>query len=363
MKKKKVIGISIGDPSHLWFNGIHQNAHTLAKMLEHAGYEIILISAKDQKGSPLYETISVKTLIREKIPLDMFLSVSSWLPTSVLDHLKENFGTKIVSIQYGNYFETFQESLFHNRKLAVVSPYEKDSYCDELWISPHFKYTEPFLQTVYPSVDIKVCPYIWNEEALMARASLGTGNPFFDEENNIRRVTIHEPNISYMKNCFIPLCIASRARSHVSSLLDIVSVFNVDHLAENSDFIEMGKSLRLEDILTANKRYSIPWMATNKLLGTPITHQRNCELNYMPLEFFHLGFPVVHNCAPFKDAGYFYEGIDVAEGALKLIEAVETHRSNLKEYNERSKEVIWRYHSDNPKNIQGYVKLIEEVLG
>tara|TARA_R110002074_G_scaffold372573_2_gene548017 strand:- start:185 stop:922 length:738 start_codon:yes stop_codon:yes gene_type:complete len=245
----------------------------------------------------------------------------------------------------------------------MVSPLEKNIYCDELWISPHFEYSSPFLQSVHPSLKIKTCPYIWNEEGLMARASLTEGNPYFDQDNNIKKVTIHEPNISYMKNCFIPLCITSRSRSLSPTSIETLSIFNVNHLTANKDFIQLISALNLQDIVGGNKRYSIPWLASKKLVGTPVMHQRNCELNYMHLEFMHLGYPVVHNCAPFKDAGYFYEGINIETGALKLIEAVETHRSNLKEYNERSKKVIWKYHSDNPKNIQGYVKLIEEVLG
>jgi hypothetical protein len=32
------------------------------------------------------------------------------------------------------------------------------------------------------------------------------------------------------------------------------------------------------------------------------------------------------------------------------------------QHHEQAKETVWKYHSDNPANIEGYAKLIEELF-
>lgn len=42
--------------------------------------------------------------------------------------------------------------------------------------------------------------------------------------------------------------------------------------------------------------------------------------------------------------------------------AIETHKDNFLLHRERDREKLWEFHPDNPKNIQGYVDLVENAL-
>ena len=61
-----------------------------------------------------------------------------------------------------------------------------------------------------------------------------------------------------------------------------------------------------------------------------ISYQENCELNYIYLEALYLGIPLIHNSKILENAGYYYEGINIDEGAVKLEKAITNH--DKKEY-------------------------------
>ena len=75
-----------------------------------------------------------------------------------------------------------------------------------------------------------------------------------------------------------------------------------------------------------------------------------------------LGYPVVHNSEEFSSAGYFYKEIDVHDGVRALTTAIETHEENFEEELKKSKELIHKYSMTNKDNIEGYKRLVEEVL-
>ena len=63
-----------------------------------------------------------------------------------------------------------------------------------------------------------------------------------------------------------------------------------------------------------------------------------------------------------KDAGYYYEGFNVSQGAEQLKIALADHDSNLDQYAKNSKKVLDRYVSTNKNIVDTYTKLIDNLF-
>ena len=76
----------------------------------------------------------------------------------------------------------------------------------------------------------------------------------------------------------------------------------------------------------------------------------------------YYGYPLVHNAEMIKDAGYYYEGFNITEGAEQLQIALQNHDDNIEEYIEKNKPVLNRYMSTNPGLVDTYKKLIDNLF-
>jgi hypothetical protein len=109
----------------------------------------------------------------------------------------------------------------------------------------------------------------------------------------------------------------------------------------NLDIVKAG---RVEmkgriDILTLLKKYPS---------AIPICHQWNNEYNYMVLEYFWSGYPVLHNASDWSSFGYYYPNSDISAG-VSMIERVRTgHRENMETYKSHARSLAWRHSPYNP---------------
>jgi hypothetical protein len=93
----------------------------------------------------------------------------------------------------------------------------------------------------------------------------------------------------------------------------------------------------------------------------PVCHQLNNEYNYMVLEYFWTGYPVLHNAIDWADFGYAYKGSDIA-GAVALIEKIRlAHKDNAAMYRSHARSLTWRHSPYNPEVQRAWAKLIEGV--
>jgi hypothetical protein len=84
------------------------------------------------------------------------------------------------------------------------------------------------------------------------------------------------------------------------------------------------------------------------------------NLNFLHLEFFYLGIPIVHNCEPFQHNGLFFESQNLTKASL-LIEQTRTH-FNQTEYNNNVSEILMEFSSNNKKRIQYYKTCLQIIL-
>jgi hypothetical protein len=110
-------------------------------------------------------------------------------------------------------------------------------------------------------------------------------------------------------------------------------------------------------------RYKLPFILTKG--NVLLSHQVMNALNYIYLEFAYFRLPFVHNSDMVGDAGYHYSRSNVYDGSAQLEAALnhsELSDSEIKQYNEKCKDLLWEHSIENPKNLQGYLNLINICL-
>ena len=86
-------------------------------------------------------------------------------------------------------------------------------------------------------------------------------------------------------------------------------------------------------------------------------------LNFIHLECFTLGIPIIHNCEPYKENGLFYEDSDKKTEYSKAADYINDIWSNKKLNDKKgSVDILLRYHSYNKKNVENYKILTNNLL-
>ena len=162
---------------------------------------------------------------------------------------------------------------------------------------------------------------------------------------------ILEPNISFQKCSLVPLLmIEAWFRKNPEWKGEVILIngerlmaipFFRETIWKNLDLVKAGrvKSRHRVYILTLLKDYPS---------AIPVCHQWNNEYNYMVLEYFHCGYPVLHNASDWSSYGYYYPNSDFAKG-VEMIEKVRSmHHENLEAYKAHARALSWKHSPYNP---------------
>lgn len=357
MKKWK-IAVTCKDSSKLWSNGLTQNAYNLIKLLKKIGYEVDPVSFILEEIGKNIEEFEVKLLAKHNITkYNIIIEVCYSLGDSEFEYAKKN-GVKVVTINYGNLLMLMQEDLILNpEKTPAINRRGTEG-----WISPHFEFSKGFIETTSKS-KVEICPYIWSPDIFLKFCNQNKLSPFFNEDNDVRKIGIFEANINVLKTFTYPLISLEKLERKNSSLIKEVLLFNGIKLKENKKFKESVSNLNLQlnKKLSVEERFALPVIFSKKYIGSIVSHQFYCDLNYLTLEGLYCGFPVIHNSEFCKEAGYFYPEFNADECANKIEESILSHKDNLNDYKQKAKEVIFKFSADNLKNIKKYKYLLENI--
>ena len=232
----------------------------------------------------------------------------------------------------------------------------------DTWISPHFEFSKGFVETTSKG-KVSICPYIWDSRIFDKYCKQNNLDPFYKDSNNIGKIGIFESNINMIKTAIYPIISLEKLEREDPSIIKEVLVFNGLALKENGKFKEIVNNFDLfnKGKLSVEARYPMPNMISQKYIGTILSHQFYCDLNYLVLEGLYTGIPVVHNSEACMNAGYFYKGFDATTCMNKVKEAVLNHHDNISSYKEAAKEVLFKFSVENKENIKGYIDLIENI--
>ena len=149
------------------------------------------------------------------------------------------------------------------------------------------------------------------------------------------------------------MIICDRAKDIINNALifDSNKLLKSEHFQEFAKISELVKTKRM----TFEKRHPFKSMM-DKYCNVVVSFNENWDLNYLTLECFYLGIPIVHNSKILKDWGYYYEGYDV-QTAVRQIKCIKDS-FNRQAYIDRHKQILFKYSMQNPE----YIKFFKERL-
>ena len=360
------IAITLNNKVSLFSNGINQNAIYLALMFKEMGHQVNLITIvplKDGKDEKMIREVTkgIKKVYLHNsftLKLDIVISFSFNLDE---EHMRQykilNRDIKHVHYRCGNTTLIEMESLLFSDKLHRLLDTKGMAKPDQIWSIPQMEATNlEYYQLKYGSDLGTVVPFVWNPILIEYVASVFEFGTYSGRK--LSRIGTVEPNMSVMKNMFIPITIVSKFIKD-GNKLDGFNTFSSDQLKSNPNLVKFMEERELGNIITANGRWPIIKIL-KEWADVILSWQWENNLNYMPLDVAWFGYPIVHNMEFLQDLGYYYPYFSINEGARQLELAIKNHPGD-EGYLDRSRELIGRYIS-NPEMHQQYEKLLNNVV-
>ena len=364
----------------MWINGIKLNALNLSKMLgQIEGLDVYILDAGSKvsdltKVSWDYKKYKVAKFTDMENEIDLLFMLGTSLPDSRIHAMKsKNPNLKVVKYQCGNsYVIDMERVLFNTAPETSVPSWDGDH--DETWLIPQQEYQNAeYFKTIYRQEDhqIKTVPFIWDPEPLDEFDKLlkmsGKKIPGYQpKERKEKKLSVMEPNLNTVKYSLIPIMIAERTfRDLGEDAFKQIYIGSGKTILKNKYYLSMIKNFDMVNSPNAKIRYVGRYPVSTFLASETdivVSHQWENPLNYAYLDALYYGYPLVHNADMIKDAGYYYDGFNISEGANQLKKALEDHDKNQDKYIKQSNKVLNRYRSTNKKVVETYKKLIDNLF-
>jgi len=355
-RKVVLLATAVITEENLFSNGLFQNVYVFYRMFEAMGWLPILIVNKKPdsiNNIPWYmrdlRLISVEEIAKNPIPVKLYIEIGMSIDSNMRRFLKM-CGARIAKLYLGNILNIDVETPIFYPSMHFA--HHVIGELDDIWVSPHYKQHSEYAQSLnhVPIGGNAVVPYVWDPQILTGggernfqwKQATGTDKEVF---------LILEPNISFQKCSLMPLMILEAWFRKNPTWDGEVVVINGERLLmipffketiwNTLDIVKAGrvKMRGRMDILSLLKEFPS---------AVPICHQINNEYNYMVLEYFSAGYPVLHNASDWKDYGYYYENSDIS-AAAELVEKIRKgHVENFYVYKSHARSLIWRHSPYNP---------------
>jgi hypothetical protein len=359
------ITVNIIKPTESFFsNGITQNVITLRTLLLKTGivdnvYYVNIGQQKDLSQSPWkqYEAyiIDVQDCFDK---INLLISAGAFLNGKLLEQAK-NKNIKMVVHLMGNEYYLFNERiLFGNEKNGYI---RKNLGYDAVWISPHLYETNKDLWEVMTEVPAYVAPYIWSPQFINPNMQL-----YKPSDNVKKRINVMESNLTMVKTSTFPMIVLEKLYNKYPNDIERSMIFGAQHLVKNYTFNSFASSLNICKAakISFENRYAITTIL-NKHTDIVLSHQRDCELNYLYFDAAWFGYPVVHNSSFVKELGWYY-GTFEADKAVELLHDIvmtfDKSQQKREEYLIKSREFISQYLPEHERNVEGYKALLEKLF-
>lgn len=363
-----MIGSSTINMNTIFNNGLMQNVYIIYRMFQSMDYMPILLVQEKPESVPPYMTdlsiMTIESFITSGLRVDVYIEIAMSIDVVVKQYLRMG-GSRIYKLYLGNILNIDIESPLCYPGMYFVHHYIGD--VDDIWVSPHYTQHLQYAKCInrvsinraLPTKEnIDIAPYVWDPCILTAGGSRSFQwtPPTKGEEIFL----LIEPNISFQKTSLIPLCILEAwYRKNPTWKGKIVLVngnrlevlpFFMNSLADSFDLV---KDRRVE----FHGRISIVELMTTYPSAIPICHQVNNEYNYMVLEYFHCGYPVIHNASDWSVYGYYYANSDIANG-LACLERILSSPMHTEMFKAHAKSLAWRHSPYNPEVQRGWAKIL-----
>jgi autotransporter strand-loop-strand O-heptosyltransferase len=375
------IGITIAMKSideSIWTNGMKLNILTLVNLLNKSNknYEVYLLNTLDVDLSkkPIYlKDVNVEFFDKIYTEMDLIISMGVQISKEQIETFKSVKPTnKLIAYKCGNnYLIGIEEMLF---KEGPKSGYIYENELDEIWYVPQqHENNVGYYSTLYRT-DAILVPFVWDKVFLDYSLTLvneghkkGTykKDVRYDKTKDKKVIGIMEPNLNIVKTCIIPSLITEECyRSEIGKeKIEKMMITNSDTLKTHKTFLSILKTFDLfrDGKIRLESRYQTSYFLT-QYADILVCHQLMNPLNYLYLDAAYMGYPVLHNAYLCKDLGYYYEGSSTKNASKVLEWILENHDNNIEAYDQKNKQILYRYYVGNPKLIETYDILIENLF-
>lgn len=274
-----------------------------------------------------------------------------------LEEMSKN--TRLVHVLCGHHvLFTIEDIVFkHNRCADMLV----NKYVKETWI---FDMHAEFKQVYEQWLDSKVYvyPYVWNniivDTHLRESKTMPPKQVAFQPHLPLT-VVIAEPSLNITKSCFLPLvAVNAYARlfpERIRRVIVLCKPSGVGFDAFRHHLEDINQKLELHERLVWTG-VACQLMARDDTVPVLLSHQHHNECNFLTLETFYLGMPVIHNAKAFRPGGFFYDGWQ-AHGIHDQLTRVWNGERN----EDLSRSILARYAPENPEVIEGFKQLLDQV--
>ena len=354
--------------NNIFMNGLFQNVFVYYKMFESMGHcPILLVNEKPktlENIPPMIRSsrmLVAEELLKQPIPVFAYIEIGMSIDPVVRKFLRM-IGSKIYKLYLGNILNIDIETpMFYP---ATNFSHHVVGEIDEIWVSPHYKQHEEYACYLNHTDPKKqkhtTVPYVW-DPCFVSNTKKEIA--WRRNESQKETILITEPNISFQKSSIIPILAIEKWYRENKSWDGEIVVINGERLLLMPYFKEnIWNTL---DLVKENKikmlgRKDIQSTLEEYPYATFLLHQVNNEYNYMALELFHYGFPVIHNADSWKEYGYYYNGSDL-DNIMKQFENTRTHSMNIEIYNAHAKTLIWTHSPYNPSVQKKWGEILESA--
>jgi len=358
-RKTVLLATAVITEENLFSNGLFQNVYVLYRMFEAMGWLPLLIVNKrpdTMEKIPAYmkdlRLISVNEIAQKPIPVKLYIEIGMSVDSHMRKYLKM-CGARICKLYLGNILNIDIETPIFYPSMHFAHHVIGD--LDEIWVSPHYTQHSEYARALnHVDIDKKepaVVPYVWDSQILTRNGerNFTWRSPSSPAEDTF---LVLEPNISFQKCSLVPLMIIETWFRRNPNWKGDVVVVNGERLMlipffretvwKNLELVKAGR-IKMKgrmDILTILNTYPS---------AIPVCHQWNNEYNYMVLEYFSTGYPVLHNASDWSPYGYYYKNSDI-QAASELIDKIRTsHRENAEIFKSHTRALLWRHSPYNPE--------------
>jgi len=372
VKDRKIILLATATITvdNVFSNGLFQNVYVIYKMFDAMGYApILLINEKPKSLESIPKMLQncrmmvTEDILKQPLPVIALIELGMSIDPLVREFVKM-LGGKLAKLYLGNILNIDIETpIFYPGMYFAHHVIEK---VDRIWVSPHYgQHAEyaSYINHVVPPSNLKdmIAPYIWDPTFITRGGELNLQWKARSKlEDDV--IVIMEPNISFQKSAFIPLLAIEQWYRKRPTWKGKIILINGTRFMETPHFttnIQPNLTIIRDGLVEFTDRKDIVTAMTTWPSAMYIGHHFNNEYNYMTLEHFWCGFPVIHNSSAWKAFGYYYDGNNVVQAAEQIELAWKGHAEKLEAYRAHSQILTWKHSPYNPEVQKGWEALLK----
>ena len=368
-------GILVKKPENIFCNGCIQQSIFVKKTLLNAGFKCDMLSIEKNydKFDIIDYDIKIIRQLDELKEYDIIFMLSLTLSTedenqlNILRYIKQE-NIKLIDVICGNLFTLLQEEIVFNVH-NILKNYIND-YIDEYWVLEMYAYMKEYIELI-TNKTVKILDYVWDIDIIdtfvtkkMDFVNFNNMSYNSDKNNNIINIIIYEPNMSIHKNSLIPLLIAEKYYKKYKTV-NKVYIFNGKKIEQSNKKFLYNLRLIQDNKIEIYDRIIMPVtldliQKNNNCKNVILSYTHMNNLNFLHLELFYLGYPIVHNCEPFKKNGLYYNDYELQ----KAVDCIESSKYHFKEdIKKNTKCILDEFSSSNKARASSWRSDIDMTVG